>query len=76
MTQPGRRERISEIKDAGIARIRQLEEQWQAERSRLRDEMVQTQRKLREAQQLHVQRQREARDELRRTITGAKRQPG
>ncbi|PZR83781.1 MAG: hypothetical protein DLM65_01140 [Candidatus Aeolococcus gillhamiae] len=71
MAQPSRRERISAIKDAGIARIRQLEEQWQIERSRLRDEMAQTQRNLKEAQRLHTRRQKEARDELRRAITAA-----
>ena len=74
MAPTGSREHIIDIKNAGIARMRELEEQWKAERNRLRDEMVLTQGKLKEAQRLHVQRQREARQELRRALLSAKQQ--
>jgi hypothetical protein len=74
MDQQSRRQRLSDVKRSGIAKLRQVEEQWKTEREALRDEMVATQRKLKEAQRLHVQRQKQAREELKRAITLAARE--
>jgi len=62
------RQRITELWDAGQARLRDMDAHWQEEQERLREDVREGQDQLREAKRRHDRERHSARQELRRSV--------
>ena len=64
--------RTRELREAGQARLREMEGKWRDEQDRLQQQVRESKEGLAEAKQRHARERREARQEIRREVEAAR----